>query len=602
MSSRERIVALSDAVISGIAAGEVVERPASIVKELVENALDAGASAVTVEYDDRPKWRLVVSDDGCGIAAEQLALAVARHATSKIRSLEDLTAVKTFGFRGEALASIAAVCDFEIVSRAADAEVGSVVRVRHGEAIGRSTASARPGTRVTVTDLFANVPARRKFLKSAAAEYSLAADTLRRIALAEPAVGFRLLRSGNSVLDAPGVSDARVRIAQIYGREIAAAMVPVDGRHAGMRLHGAVSSAGTSYGSARRMSIFINGRWVHDRVLFRAVMEAYRTYLMRGRYPAAVLFLEVDPRGVDVNVHPTKREVRFSDAAAVERFVIEAIREALRERSSPLGRWGLREHELRAAGRSSRPRAGGVQAPAAAWPQPRSARPQPPVDEAAVHDSSGRWEVSRAPAAGGDGGPAAGELPLAGGQRPRVIGQVFSGYIVCQDGDDMLLVDQHALHERLLFERLMSGLDRGDVSSQQLLGPVPVAVGAEGVEVVERLAGELERAGWRIDVFGEEEVVVRALPAIAAQTDPGALAERMIADAVAGAYGDRVCERIMATVACHAAVRVGQHLDVTAAAALLEQSRQVPFSACCPHGRPVARRLPRVQVERLFGR
>ncbi|RMF23193.1 MAG: DNA mismatch repair endonuclease MutL [Deltaproteobacteria bacterium] len=605
MSSPERIVALSDAVVSGIAAGEVVERPASVVKELVENALDAGASTVTVEYDERPRSRLVVSDDGCGIPADQLALAVARHATSKIRSLEDLTGVRTFGFRGEALASIAAVSDFEIVSRTADAQVGTALRVRHGETIGRSTASARRGTRVTVADLFANVPARRKFLKSPAAEYSLAADTLRRIALAEPAVGFRLLRNGKTVLDAPPVSDTQVRIAQVYGRDVAAAMIPVDGRHAGMRLHGAISLAGTSYGSARRMSMFVNGRWVHDRLLFRAVMEAYRTYLMRGRYPAAVVFLEVDPKILDVNVHPTKREVRFSDGAAVERFVIEAIREALRRRSSPLGRWGLQEHELRAAGRR-RSRPGVVGAPAPSWS---------PAEAPAE-----RWSVR--PAAGGDrrAGNLASEDEIRGGTRertvaeppaelplgceaiPRVVGQVFSGYIVCEDGDDLLLVDQHALHERVLFERLMADLEAGAVSSQRLLAPVAVPVGAEGVEAVERLAADLERAGWEIDVFGEEEALVRAVPSIVSGADPKAVAERVVADMVAGADGGRFGERVMATVACHAAVRVGQRLDAAAATALLEQAREVAFSACCPHGRPVARRLPRARIERLFGR
>ncbi|TFH23702.1 MAG: DNA mismatch repair endonuclease MutL, partial [Myxococcales bacterium] len=337
---------LSEPVIAGIAAGEVAERPASVVKELVENSLDAGAVRVTVEYDDADGGRIVVTDDGHGIAGDELELAIRPHATSKIRDLSDLDGVCSFGFRGEALASIGAVSKLELVSRRRLDEAGAVIRVEGGNVVDVGAVGARPGTRVTVSDLFGSVPARRKFLKSASAEYSLAADNLRRIALANPGVHLRLLRNGRAAFDFGPVENLAGRLRQVYGRELATAMVEIEARHAGLVLTGSLSPAGVSFGSAKRLSLFVNGRWVHDRALFRALMEAYRTYLVRNRYPAAVLFLEVAPDRVDVNVHPAKAEVRFDDAELVQRFVIESVRDLLRGSASPLGRWGLSADDM----------------------------------------------------------------------------------------------------------------------------------------------------------------------------------------------------------------------------------------------------------------
>ncbi len=612
MSSPDPILALGEGVISGIAAGEVVERPASVVKELVENSLDAGARRIVVEYEDRQEHhRIVVSDDGRGVPADQLKLAVARHATSKIRSLEDLHAVRSFGFRGEALASIAAVARLELISRTHHEESGSAVCVAHGAAPELASVAARRGTTVTVSDLFANVPARRKFLKSAGAEYGVTADTVRRIALAEQGVHLRLLHNRKEVFDAAPVSSLDLRIEQLYGRELAALMVPLEGRHGALAVRGAVSLAGSSQGSSRRMSIFVNGRWVHDRALFRAVMEAYRSYLLKGRYPAVVIFLEVDPAVVDVNVHPAKREVRFSDGAAVERFLIEAIREALRQRTGPLGRWGLSEHQLRAA---SRPQA------EAASPLRERASAISPVDAGAADEPAPTapidgYRPSRARRTPAEAGGEAGRIAEAGGElwsgrespddTVRVLGQAFDGYIVCQRGDALVLVDQHALHERLLFERLLKRSRSGQVPSQRLLVSVPANVGGEGVALVTRCETELSRAGWQLEPFGEEAVVVRAMPSMLRDRDARALAERLVSDMLAtgeDAAGAGLDETILATVACHAAVRVGKRLDLRSAQALLEEAASVEFSAACPHGRPVARSLSRVQVERLFGR
>lgn len=613
MSSAEHIIRLSDAVVSGIAAGEVIERPASVIKELVENSLDAGAARVEVEYDDRGALRLVVTDDGRGIASDQLELAVARHATSKLATLDDLEHVTSFGFRGEALASIAAVSRLELVSRTADEDAGARVVVASGRTTDSGSAAARKGTRVLVEDLFAAVPARRKFLKSASAEYGAAAEQLRRFALARPDVHFLLLRNGRKAIDLPPVAGLTERLAQILGREIGAQMVGVSGRFDGLHIDGAITPAGVSFGSSRRISLFVGGRWVNDRAVFRAVMEAYRTYLLKGRYPAVVLFLDVPEGAVDFNVHPAKLEVRFRDPAGVSRFIVEAVGEALRGSAGPLGRWGLGERDLLATeafARRSRPAPARAERSAAAQPLADAPTPQ---EDATLPG----YRPTARPVESADGGllreSSVEPMPLPLGSVPRagslgtlsVIGQLFTGYIVCEDRDELVLVDQHAAHERILFERLMADYDDKTIESQPLLLEQSVTVGGDGVEAVARCEAELARLGWDVGVFGDEDVVVRSVPAIAAGVDAAALTEKLVADLVGtdvAVVGRRLAEKLFATVACHSAVRVGKRLDARAAAGLLAEAGTVDFSASCPHGRPVARTMTRGQIERLFGR
>lgn len=625
---------LSEPVIAGIAAGEVAERPASVVKELVENALDAEASRVTVEYDDEQGGRIVVTDDGHGIADGELELAVRPHATSKIRELDDLDRVASFGFRGEALASIGAVSKLELITRTRDVEAGARIRVEDGAVVDLSATGARTGTRVTVSDLFGSVPARRKFLKSASAEYALAAENLRRIALANPTVHLRLLRNRRVAFDFGPVEDLAGRLRQVYGRELATSMVEVDARHSGLSLRGAVSPAGVSFGSAKRLSLYVNGRWVHDRALFRAVMEAYRTYLLKNRYPAAVLFLEVPADRVDVNVHPAKAEVRFDDPDLVQRFVVESVRDTLRGRASALGRWGLTEDDMDRLSRGDGERSAqrtrtGVHSQPPAPPAPTASTPASARSGSAAELSrsaptGNAMEASgvavreddvpagyRPSAVREDTDPQAEEqesLGFATGEAmrlPEVVGQIFAGYIVCQSGDEMVLVDQHAAHERLIYERLVDAYHSGTTESQPLLIPLTVTVGGDGVEAVERSAGLLLRLGWELEPFGDDAVVARAVPAIATDADPAPLVENMVADLVRIAPDQaaaRAAERLLATVACHSAVRVGQQLDLVAARALIAEVGTADFSACCPHGRPVARTMDRGQVERLFGR
>lgn len=587
--------------MSAIAAGEVVERPASVVKELVENALDAGASSVAVCYDDQGDHSISVTDDGYGIASDELELAVTRHATSKIRALSDLSTIGSFGFRGEALASIASVSVCEIVTRTRDEDSGARVRVDSGDLVERSAAAARPGTRVDVSGLFAAVPARKKFLKSASSEYAAVADTLRRFALAAPRVAFSLSRRGRKLFDFPAVAGLTERLRQVYGAELGAAMVAVDAHYRGLSLRGALSPAGTGFGSAKRISIFVNGRWVQERSLFRALMEGYRTYLVKGRYPAAVLFLEIDPAVVDVNVHPAKLEVRFSDEQLVRSFFIEAVGDTLRGAASPLGRWGLGERDLLESEARMRP--------SALRPDGPPLRDGAPV--APILDVPSGYQPP-APDSVGDAAASrvaegySGELLEPGlAERLEVLGQVLDGYIICQKGERMIIVDQHAAHERVLFERLMDAYDSGRASSQPLLLASTVSVGAPGAEAVGRHREELERMGWEIDAFGDEDVVVRALPAVVAGSDVSVLVEKLVADllgADAVAAGRRLAEKVYASVACHAAVRVGTALTREAAESLLAEIDTVDFAASCPHGRPVASVLGRDRIERMFGR
>jgi DNA mismatch repair protein MutL len=616
-ASTRTIALLDDATVAGIAAGEVVERPSSAVKELVENALDAGATRVRVEYEDAGRLRIVVADDGCGIDDAEIDLALTRHATSKIRSLGDLDAVATFGFRGEALAAIASAGNLVLTTATGDSG-GTRVTVRAGRIAERSPAAARRGTRIEIEDLFATVPARRKFLKGAATEAGYVADVMRRFALARPDVHFSLHSGGRALLDVAPVASGVDRIRQVFGKDVADSLVEVDARLGSLTLRGHVSAPGAAWGSSRRMAIYVGGRWVREKLLFQSVLEGYQTYLLKGRYPAVVLFLECEAGAVDVNVHPAKLEVRFSDGDAVRRFVAEAVRDALRKSASPLGRWGidagesLRRRAVPSAGFGAvAPRADASAAASrgfAATP-PAATGETPAVAHTADSAIPGYTPSSLVDPAGAgatqlaiDLGPERADGALG---RFEVVGQIFEGYFVCEGDGEVLLVDQHAGHERVLFERLMQAFAERGVVRQALLIPERVHVGREGVEACGAAAPDLEALGWEIEPFGDEDVVVRAVPAMAGSADARALAEAVASDLVEAGRArsaERLAERVMATVACHSAVRVGRRLDHAAARALLREMATVSYHATCPHGRPVARKLARGQVERMFGR
>lgn len=629
MAELRPIQRLDAAVVASIAAGEVVERPASAAKELIENALDAGATRVDVAYDDREATRIEVSDDGCGIPEQELGLAFERHATSKIRSLADVTGALTFGFRGEALSSIASASELEMETAVEGADTGVLVRVSGGKVLERRPSNLQRGTRIDVLDLFRAVPARRKFLKSAATEASALVDVVKRFALARPEVRFSLRHNGRKTFAVAPVADLQARVVQVLGPDDAADLLPVDASLGGLSLKGLVSPPGRAFGSSRRMSLFVGHRWVRDTMLFKAVLEGYDTHLLKGRYPACVLVLSVDADAVDVNVHPSKLEVRFSEQDSVRRFVIEAVREALRTGASPLGRWGLGADETLRREAAARPERFEVRANRAAeadFGQPdRSATSSadagepkaegPPGYERTKAEDSGAGPAGYRPAAQQEtSSPGVADqtpIPFAGEDKPgalgrlRVLGQVFQGYIVAEADDELVLVDQHAAHECMLFENLMESWESQKVPRQGVLLATPVVVGAAAVEACERSQEALLRVGWEIEPFGQEEVVVRSIPAIAAGGDLTAMTEAVLEDLVAvgeGVSADHFARRVLATVACHSAVRVGKPLDATAAKALLRELSGVEMRSSCPHGRPVARALGRSKVEGMFGR
>jgi DNA mismatch repair protein MutL len=570
-----RIVILPPAVQGQIAAGEVVERPASVVKELVENALDAGARRIEVQLAAGGLAGIVVRDDGEGMAPDDAVTAFARHATSKLAGAEDLDAVATLGFRGEALPSIAAVARVRLVTRRAG-DAHAVVVVADGEgARAAGVAGAAPGTTVEVHELFAATPARRKFLRAPATEVGHVAETLTRLAVACPAVGVRLEHEGREVLALPAVDDPRQRLVQALGRERARTLAPLADEAGGLRVEGFLAAPTEHAATARHVWTYVaigggTPRWVRDRVLLRAVLDGYESLLLRGRYPVVALCLRLPPGEVDVNVHPAKLEVRFRRPAAVHQLIAPALRRHLARALAP--------------GAATATRVAEPGAPYA--PRPFALAPPPVAGAPAVQ--AGLW--SAAP---------------RGFASLRFIGQIFDGYLVCEGDGRIVLIDQHAAHERVMFERLRAERRAGGVARDALLVPETVDVGtAEAAALVEH-AGALAAAGLEGEPFGERTFLLRTVPRPLRGRDMGALlraiATELLEDGASGA-AERALEATLATVACHAVVRVGQRLDAAQVAALLAAMDEAPIAAHCPHGRPVAAELSRGQLEALFQR
>lgn len=557
-----------------IAAGEVIERPVSAVKELVENSLDAGARSVVVETTRGGQETIAVVDDGEGIARADLPLAFQPHATSKIRSEEDLLRVSTLGFRGEALASIAAVADVEVWTRRRNEPVGSRLRVRGGEVEGPFDEAAAVGCRIEVRDLFYNTPVRRKFLKSPAAEAGQIAQQLGRIALGATETSFRLVQNGREVWSlARGATRARTR--HVLGADVESSLSEVSVRE-GLVIEGFASHPRTSFASPRNILWYVNGRWVRDRMLQHALIGAYATLIPHGRFPAAVLFLTIEPGEVDVNVHPTKSEIRFRNPSVL----YDAIRSAVRETFG-------REATLRVGERI-----------AAYMERHEASPPQGRLRLAPAGRAAPEPEASP-PAA------AEGPRPISRHSGLRVLGQVFDGYLVCQMEDSLVLVDQHAAHERVAFERLRAEVRSGPPETQPLLVPQTVELAPGEAELVAEAAGTLATVGVEVEPFGERAVIVRSVPALFRGGDVAPLIRQVAADLAE--YGrsralEKRIEDLLATIACHSVVRVGQRLSEAEMQALLASMDEIDWNTSCPHGRPVASILSRSELERRFGR
>ena len=593
---------LPDLLISQIAAGEVVERPASVLKELLENALDAGATAVQIALEEGGVKLIRIADDGCGIPQEELALALTRHATSKIASLEDLERVGTMGFRGEALASIAAVARVVLTSRAQGAAHAWRLAGGSSENAGCAPEPAAlvAGTVVEMRDLYYNTPARRKFLKSEGTEFAHCAEVVKRIALAWPQVAITLTHNGRAALTLPR-ADARRRAAAILGDDFLTDSRVVEAAAGPLRLTGHAALPAHARARSDAQYCYVNGRFVRDKVLAHALREAYQDMLHGSRYPAYCVFLELDPATVDVNVHPAKTEVRFRDSRAVHQFVYHAVNKAL---SAPLG--GI------AAAAPLAPMAPVAAAPTYA---PRTPPPAfvPPrqesllVSEPAIAAYTGFVAAARPPAPD-LAPPATATLPAGDGAAPLLgyaVAQLHGVYILAQNAAGMVVVDMHAAHERILYEKLKTALDTRQIATQNLLIPAVFAADPLDIAAVEEHAEALADLGFAIAPLGPNQLGVRGIPALLDSGDPAALARSLLGELREHGISQLATARrneLLATMACHGAVRARRLLSIPEMNALLRQMEETERAGQCNHGRPTWTELPLAELDRLFRR
>jgi len=596
--NRSLIRRLPDTLVNQIAAGEVVERPAAALKELVENALDAGARQILIDLQNGGIDHLSVTDDGHGMTADQLRLAIERHATSKLPA-GDLSAIATLGFRGEALPSIGSVATLALTSRTVGG-TGWQLIIDNGRLVADGPAATPTGTRVAVDGLFAAVPARRKFLKSERSELAACLDVVRRLAMARADVGFEVRHGGRRLLSVAGGADAGpgaqvTRLAALLGADFAENAVPIDLERAGISLGGLAGIPTFNRGVADHQFLFVNGRPVKDRLLVGALRGAYQDLLARDRHPVVALFLDVPADFVDVNVHPAKTEVRFRDAALVRGLLVSGVRRALDEAGH------------RATTTISGAALAAFTAPMFAVAAPAVSSPMP---GARVGEAPRFFQHFPGLALPAGPSPAANDAvaqALVAADYPLGIarGQIANTYIVAETDDALILVDQHAAHERLTLERMQAALGQGGVAAQALLMPQLVELDEiAAARVVER-AAELAELGLEIEEFGASAVLVRATPAILGVTDAAALV-RDLADDLA-AWGNAVTlkerlDTVAATMACHGSVRAGRQLNLAEMNALLREMEITPHSGQCNHGRPTWVRLAKPDIERLFGR
>ncbi len=603
-----RIRRRPDALGDQIAAGEGGERPASVVKELVENALDADARRLRIEVRDGGRALVAVADDGHGMTPAEARLSLERHATSKLGRLDDLSRIATFGFRGEALPAIASVSRLRLRTRARGMSEGTELVVDHGRAEGQRTAGGPEGTRIEVADLFQSIPARRKFLKTPGTEWGHVSDWLSRIALAHPPVHFELQRDARTPIAWPAVSDPLERIATVLSDEEAAALVAVEPTPGAIRIRGFASRPGYHRATGSGLHLFVNDRPVRDRLMRHAALEMYRDVLPRGRFPTLVLFAEVDAGAVDVNVHPAKLEVRFAEPREVHRAIRLALRSAIADRA-----WlGLTPSRPDARHAPATPRD-------TSWPRPAGER------DGTVADASD-WALARPTGAGALAPPAAAhradpdtrpptDRPIAFSEA-RCLGQVLGTYLVLETEEGLLLVDQHAAHERVLYESLRAEWLAHGVARQPLLIPASFELAPSAHAALAEAPATLERLGFEIEPFGADAVIVRAIPALLAGRDPVRVVRELAdeleaagrldaAEPGADAGASRLfsdVDRLFAQLACHASRRAGQRLPPPEQTGLLAELDRIPWAQTCPHGRPVAIRLDRGELERRFSR
>ena len=590
-----KIHILSDEMASRIAAGEVVERPASVVKELMENSLDAGATEIFVWLEKSGTAVIRITDNGEGMTPEDLALAVERHATSKLREADDLFRIATLGFRGEALPSIGSIAKMDISSRPTASASGAKLTVDGGNRGEVHAAAAAVGTTIEIRDIFYNTPARRKFLKAPATELSHVCDVVNRLALANPQVHFRLQHDGRTVADYISVQQERDRLQQVLGVDVAKGLKPFTFTHGAVTVSGFLSTAPTSFPNARYLFTFVNRRYVRDKVITHAVLHGYDTLLMKGQYPAVVLFLEVPFAEVDVNVHPAKYEVRFRRQSDVHETVSRSVRSAL-------------QRDAKAPG-AVVPMSGYAASPGK-WRPAYSFAPaaDPTVRESFLgHSTHGYPNVESMPSRDVT-------FTVPQNERPGRVGffssltihdQILGCYLVCSATDRLILIDQHAAHERIAFERLRHQLRANAVERQDLLIPQSVDLSAGEIMMLEQKLAVMERHGFSLEPFGPSSFAITSVPALLPEGDYTQLVRQMVAELAEVDTSARLRQHLeerLATMACHSVIRANRKLEMEEMRALLRDLDQVEFATQCPHGRPVLVELSRDQLEHMFKR
>ncbi|MFN3959815.1 MAG: DNA mismatch repair endonuclease MutL [Parvularculaceae bacterium] len=597
---------LPPTAVNRIAAGEVIERPAAAVKELVENAIDAGARRIAVSLSEGGKRAIVVEDDGCGMGPDDLALAVERHATSKLSADDsgavDLHNISTLGFRGEALPSIGAVARLDILSRRAGEAEGARLCVCGGRVDGPAPAAfSGRGTRVTVSDLFYATPARLKFLKTERSEFVAAADAVRRLAMAHAEIAFSLMSDERRVFtlapEPPGAEGRLRRLGALMGRDFEDNAVRVEAAREGVTLSGFAGLPTYNRGLPDKQYLFVNGRPVKDKLIVGAVRAAYADFLARDRHPAVALFIDIDPAEVDVNVHPAKTEVRFQDAAGVRGLIVGALRHALAE----AGHRASTTTSAFALGRMT-PLGAGARPPV----NPFRSAPAMAQDVLALNDRArdyGTPLIDAEPSARATSEnvpPAEAHYPLGAARA-----QVHETYIIAQTADGLVIVDQHAAHERLVYEAMKRGLAEGRIARQVFLIPEIVTLDPEEAERLDSRRAEFEELGLALERFGEDAVIVREAPAVIAGRDIASVVRRLADDLAEIGEGLALKERleeVAGAMACRGSVRAGRRLSTDEMNALLRQMEATPHSGQCNHGRPTYVELKLADIERLFGR
>lgn len=602
-----RIRPLPVELVNQIAAGEVIERPASVVKELVENALDAGAGRIEVEIEQGGSRLIRVRDDGAGIEPDDLALAVTAHATSKILGFDDLERVGTLGFRGEALPSIASVSRLALTSRRTGADAAWRIDVNGGKAAALRPAQHPPGTTVEVRDLFYNVPARRRFLRTERTEFAHIDELVRALALANPAVEFRLSHDGRALQRMQPATDEAAharRVGELLGTDFTSQSLHVAHAGAGLRLHGWVGLPTAGRARADQQYFHVNGRLVKDRVVAHAIRQAYADVLFHGRHPAYVLFLELDPALVDVNVHPAKHEVRFREARLVHGFLFRTLEEALSATRAGSAAGGGLGDAAQAGGGTTAPMLASALTAGAAAAFPSAAPGQRGMPLRSVQAHTDVYAALLGPAAGtgqAEGvqdDPASGLPPLG-----HAIAQLHGVYVLSQNAHGLVVVDMHAAHERITYERLKAAHEGQGIPSQLLLVPLQLAVSEREAAAAEDHAPALAALGFDIDRAGPGSVAVRRVPSLLAGAGVEALVREVLADLARHDHSRRIEERsneLLATMACHGSVRANRRLGIEEMNALLREMEVTERSGQCNHGRPTWVQLDMPALDRLF--